>query len=109
MCVALVALDAVVRLSGPRGERTVPITEFHLVPGDRPERETVLEPGEFVWIVEDSFAERGNGFGYTFPIGRPFLRLDRILAKGFRFVRTGVGGKQASDHRPVYADVALAP
>lgn len=58
---------------------------------------------------EDSFAERGNGFGYTFPIGRPFLRLDRILAKGFRFVRTGVGGKQASDHRPVYADVALAP
>jgi endonuclease/exonuclease/phosphatase family metal-dependent hydrolase len=57
----------------------------------------------------DSFADRGNGFGYTFPVGHPFLRLDRILAKGFRFERTGVGGNQASDHRPVYADVALAP
>jgi vancomycin resistance protein VanJ len=58
---------------------------------------------------QDSFAERGTGFGYTFPVRHPFLRLDRILGKGFRFVRTGVGGKQASDHRPVYADVALAP
>jgi vancomycin resistance protein VanJ len=58
---------------------------------------------------QDSFVERGTGFGYTFPVARPFLRLDRILGKGFRFVRTGVGGKQASDHRPVYADVALAP
>jgi vancomycin resistance protein VanJ len=58
---------------------------------------------------QDSFVERGTGFGYTFPVGRPFLRLDRILGKGFRFVRTGVGGRQASDHRPVYADVALAP
>jgi vancomycin resistance protein VanJ len=58
---------------------------------------------------QDSFAERGTGFGYTFPLRHPFLRLDRILGKGFRFVRTGVGGKQASDHRPVYADVALAP
>jgi vancomycin resistance protein VanJ len=58
---------------------------------------------------QDSFVERGIGFGYTFPVARPFLRLDRILGRGFRFVRTGVGGKQASDHRPVYADVALAP
>jgi len=58
---------------------------------------------------QDSFAERGTGFGYTFPVRYPFLRLDRILGKGFQFVRTGVGGKQASDHRPVYADVALAP
>jgi len=56
---------------------------------------------------DDSFVERGIGFGYTFPVRYPFLRLDRILGKGFRFVRTGVGGKQASDHRPVYADVAL--
>jgi vancomycin resistance protein VanJ len=58
---------------------------------------------------QDSFVERGTGFGYTFPVRHPFLRLDRILGKGFRFVRTGVGGKEASDHRPVYADVALAP
>jgi endonuclease/exonuclease/phosphatase (EEP) superfamily protein YafD len=58
---------------------------------------------------QDSFTQRGIGFGYTFPVGHPFLRLDRILGRGLRFARTGVGGKQASDHRPVYADVAPLP
>src|SRR5438874_6092869 len=52
MCVALAALDALVRLSGPRGERTVPMTEFHLLPGDRQERETVLEPGVLITAVD---------------------------------------------------------
>src|SRR5712671_5984545 len=52
LCVALAALDATVRLSGPRGERTVPLTDFHLVPGDHPERETVLEPGELITGVD---------------------------------------------------------
>src|SRR5947208_1366815 len=33
MCVALAAVDAIVRMNGPRGERTVPVTEFHLMPG----------------------------------------------------------------------------
>jgi xanthine dehydrogenase YagS FAD-binding subunit len=52
MCVALAALDAVVHLSGPDGERTVPLTDFHLLPGDHPERETVLVPGELITAVE---------------------------------------------------------
>jgi xanthine dehydrogenase YagS FAD-binding subunit len=51
LCVALCALDAVVHTRGPRGERTIPIAEFHVVPGDRPERESVLEPGELVVAV----------------------------------------------------------
>src|SRR5436309_6869371 len=37
LCVALAAVDAVVRLSGPHGERTVSLPEFHLEPGDRPD------------------------------------------------------------------------
>src|SRR5438309_470980 len=41
MCVALAALDAIVRIDGAHGERIVPVTEFHLVPGEHPERETV--------------------------------------------------------------------
>jgi xanthine dehydrogenase YagS FAD-binding subunit len=52
MCVALAALDAVVRLSGPHGERTIPLTEFHLLPGDHPERESVIEPGELITAVD---------------------------------------------------------
>ncbi|MFG3497102.1 FAD binding domain-containing protein [Streptomyces sp. NPDC047928] len=48
MAVALAALDAEVELSGPDGERTVPVAEFHRLPGDRPERDTVIGPGELI-------------------------------------------------------------
>jgi xanthine dehydrogenase YagS FAD-binding subunit len=47
-CVALAALGAVVEIAGPAGTREVPLEEFHRLPGDAPERETVLEPGELV-------------------------------------------------------------
>ncbi|HEY3884590.1 MAG TPA: xanthine dehydrogenase family protein subunit M, partial [Vicinamibacterales bacterium] len=52
MCVALVALDARIHLTGPRSERTVRIVDFYLEPGDRPERETVIEPGELITAVD---------------------------------------------------------
>jgi xanthine dehydrogenase YagS FAD-binding subunit len=52
LAVALLALEAVVLLQGPAGERTVPIGEFHRLPGDAPERDTVLEPGELIVAVE---------------------------------------------------------
>ena len=52
MCVALVALDAVVHLSGAAGERAVPLVDLHTLPGERPDIETVLEPGELITAVE---------------------------------------------------------
>jgi xanthine dehydrogenase YagS FAD-binding subunit len=48
MSVALAAVDAVVELRGPDGERTVPVTDFHRLPGDRPERDTEIRPGELI-------------------------------------------------------------
>jgi xanthine dehydrogenase YagS FAD-binding subunit len=48
LAVALVALDASVELLGVNGLRRVLLTEFHLLPGDTPHIETVLEPGEVV-------------------------------------------------------------
>jgi xanthine dehydrogenase YagS FAD-binding subunit len=51
MNVALAALEATVHVQGPRGTRTIPIGEFHLLPGQTPERETVLEPGDLVTHV----------------------------------------------------------
>ena len=47
-CVPLVALDAVVEIEGRGGRRDVPLEAFHLLPGDTPQRETVLEPGDLV-------------------------------------------------------------
>jgi xanthine dehydrogenase YagS FAD-binding subunit len=52
MAVALAALDAVVRVVGSKGERTLPLLGFHRLPGDEPERDTVLEHDELVTWVE---------------------------------------------------------
>ncbi len=52
LCVALAALDAVVRLSGSGGERTLSINELHRLPGERPDIETELAPGELITGVE---------------------------------------------------------
>jgi xanthine dehydrogenase YagS FAD-binding subunit len=52
MCVALAALDAVVHLEGASGRRRVNLTDLHRLPGDRPDIETVLEPGELITAVE---------------------------------------------------------
>ncbi len=49
--VALTALEASVQIDGAAGLRSVPIGEFYLLPGDTPERETLLEPGELVTSV----------------------------------------------------------
>ena len=49
--VALAALEATVHVTGPDGDRRVPIEAFYLLPGQTPERETVLEPGELVTAV----------------------------------------------------------
>ncbi|MGW1848474.1 FAD binding domain-containing protein [Streptomyces sp. NPDC001966] len=48
MAVALSALDATVQLHGPDGGRTLPVTGFHRLPGDTPERDTELRPGELI-------------------------------------------------------------
>ncbi|MFJ6214773.1 FAD binding domain-containing protein [Streptomyces sp. NPDC092296] len=51
MAVALAALDAEVVVLGPRGERTLPVTELHRLPGDHPERDTVLAHGDLITAV----------------------------------------------------------
>jgi len=52
MCVALAALDAVIELEGPGGQRRVPIGDFHLLPGDTPRLETAVRQGELISAVE---------------------------------------------------------
>ena len=50
-CVPLVALDAVVEIEGKAGPREIPLEKFHRLPGDAPERESMLEPGEMIVAV----------------------------------------------------------
>lgn len=51
MNVAMAALEAVVHVRGIKGERAIPFADFHLLPGDTPQRETVLEPGDLITQV----------------------------------------------------------
>ena len=52
MCVALAALDAIVHLRSMSGERTVALCDLHRLPGERPDVETLLEPGELITAVQ---------------------------------------------------------
>lgn len=52
MAVALTVLDATIDLTGPAGNRTVPIGDFHAVPGTTPHIETVLQPGEMITAIQ---------------------------------------------------------
>ena len=51
MCVAMAALEATIHITGPKGTRAVAIGDFHLLPGNTPHRETVLEAGDLITHV----------------------------------------------------------
>ncbi len=52
MNVAMVALDAVVHVKGPKGERKIKFADFHCLPGDHPEKDNTLERGELITAVD---------------------------------------------------------
>ncbi|RDC59178.1 Xanthine dehydrogenase [Alteripontixanthobacter maritimus] len=51
MAVAMAALGATVEVTGPAGERSIPVREFHRLPGDMPQKDNALEPGEIITAV----------------------------------------------------------
>lgn len=78
MCIALAALDAVVQVSGPDGERAIPFAEFHRLPGHEPEKDTTLKPGEMVVAVD--LPAQGFAAHYT------YLKLRDRLSYAFALV-----------------------
>ncbi|HEU0315942.1 MAG TPA: FAD binding domain-containing protein, partial [Solirubrobacteraceae bacterium] len=64
MAVALAALDAIVEVLGPAGPRTIPLGELHRLPGERPDLDTTLAPGELIVAVELPPLENAAGSGY---------------------------------------------
>jgi hypothetical protein len=60
MCVALAALEAIVRVTGPDGDRAIPFADFHRLPGHAPHLDTNLRAGEIITSVDlpaEDFAE----------------------------------------------------
>lgn len=64
MAVAMVALDATALVLGPGGQRRIPLIDFHRLPHDRPQDDTVLEHGELITAVEVPALSFGNRSHY---------------------------------------------
>lgn len=99
MCVALAALEAVVVLEGQQGIRRIPFAEFHTLPGDHPERDNVLNPGDLVTAIE--LAPRNFGDHWT------YLKLRDRHSYAFALVSVAVGVELDADNRIKQARLAL--
>ena len=115
MCVALAILDAVVHVHGPQGTRAIPFHEFHLLPGDTPERETVLEHGELITAVElpaAPFAARSHYLkvrdrsSYEFALASAAVALE-VQNGIIRTARLALGGVATKPWRAFAAEQTL--
>jgi xanthine dehydrogenase YagS FAD-binding subunit len=104
MCVALAALDAVVVVRGPKGERKILIGDLHTVPGAHPEIETTLAPDELVVRVEipaAPYAKRSRyvkardraQFAFALASCAAALEIENGMVKSARVALGGVGTK----------------
>jgi xanthine dehydrogenase YagS FAD-binding subunit len=115
LCVPLAALDAEVVVRGPGGERRIPFAELHRLPGDRPDLDITLEPGELVLAVEVpplGFAVRSRyrkvreRASYAFALVSVAAALD-VHDGAVRDVRLALGGVSHRPHRARAAEEAL--
>ncbi|MDB5727113.1 MAG: putative xanthine dehydrogenase yagS, binding subunit [Noviherbaspirillum sp.] len=115
MNVALAALDAVVRVQGPRGERAILVNDFHRLPGDTPQLDTVLAPEELITAVDlpaSQFAAHAHYLkvrdraSYAFALVSVAAALD--LRDGVvRGARIALGGVAHKPWRATDAETAL--
>ncbi|GAB3901283.1 FAD binding domain-containing protein [Spirosoma agri] len=105
MCIALVALDATVNVSGPKGDRQIPFSEFHRLPGDMPQKDNTLLPGELILSVDlptNTFADHSH-----------YLKVRDRASYAFALISVGVGiamkGDTIQDIRLAMGGVAHKP
>ena len=105
MCVALAMLEARVHVAGASGERVIPFQDFHRLPGDTPQRDSNLEPGEIVTAIE--LPARGFAAHHT------YLKIRDRLSYAFALVSVAVGleldGGRIKDARLALGGVAHKP
>jgi xanthine dehydrogenase YagS FAD-binding subunit len=105
LCVALVALDAVVRTRRSSGARELPIGDFHTLPGETPDIETQLEPGE---IVTEVFVP-ASGFSRKSAYVKVRDRASFAFALASAAVALELSGEKISGARVALGGVATKP
>lgn len=115
LAVALVALDAVVQVRGRSGPRSIPFGALHVLPGQRPERETVLQPGDLITAIDLPalpFARRSlylkvrDRASFAFALASAAVALD-VQAGTIRAARVALGGVGTRPWRSSAAERAL--
>jgi xanthine dehydrogenase YagS FAD-binding subunit len=115
MAVALAALDAVVQVQGPAGPRSIPILEFHRLPGDTPHIDTNLRPDELIVAVDlppavvaahSRYLKIRDRASYAFALVSAAVALD--LSEGrIRESRIALGGVAHKPWRALEAERSL--
>jgi len=117
MCVALAALDAVVQVKGPKGERTIAMREFHRLPGHTPQVDTNLDRGELITAIDlpaMPYAKRStylkvrdrNSYAFALVSVAAVLNVDE--GGTIREARIALGGVAHKPWRALKVEKALA-
>jgi xanthine dehydrogenase YagS FAD-binding subunit len=115
MAVAMTALEAFVNVQGPDGERRIPIEDLHRLPGDEPQRDTILEYGELITSVDlpplafsshSMYRKVRERASYAFALVSVAAALD-VEDGVVRDVRIALGGVAHKPWRATKAEEAL--
>jgi xanthine dehydrogenase YagS FAD-binding subunit len=116
MCVALAALEALIHVEGPDGERTIPFDAFHRLPGDTPQVETVLRADELITSIQlpalkfaknSRYRKVRDRASYAFALVSVAAALEVADGK-IRNVRLALGGVAHKPWRAHQAERVLA-
>jgi xanthine dehydrogenase YagS FAD-binding subunit len=115
MAVALAALDAMVHLTGAGGERSIPLRDLHRLPGERPDIETSLRPGELITAIElpalalarnSTYRKVRDRSSYAFALVSVAAALE-LAGDEITDVRLALGGVAHKPWRALKAEAAL--
>jgi xanthine dehydrogenase YagS FAD-binding subunit len=115
MAVALVALDAMVHIKGPGGERKIAAGEFHLLPGNTPHLETVVQPGELITYVtipsspfagHSAYVKLRDRASYEFALASAAAALE-LKGNRIQSARLALGGVATKPWRSPEAEKVL--
>jgi len=113
--VALTALEASIHVTGSKGERVIPIAQFYTLPGNTPERETVLEPGDLVTHItlpalpdgaKSVYLKLRDRASYEFALASAAIVVKQSNGR-IDFVHVALGGVGAKPWRSLEAEKSL--
>jgi xanthine dehydrogenase YagS FAD-binding subunit len=113
---ALIALDAMVELAGPQGERRISFAELHRMPGDTPQLEATLAPGELItaftvpaapWTRRSLYLKVRQRESYEFALASAAVALDLGPNRVVRGARVALGGVATIPWRAQDAEAAV--